>query len=97
MSDIRYKAEDLKVGMIVSRYELADVYDLYVLLGDYNQKTQSGRIIHLCKREDRATDEEFSKIAKRDGVISVHFQSVEDSYSNEESEELFNGEFLVQW
>ena len=71
MSGRRYKAEDLRVGMIVSRYELADVYDLYVLLGDYNQKTQSGRIIHLCKREDRATDEEFSKIAKRDGVILI--------------------------
>lgn len=78
MSGRRYKAEDLRIGMIVSRYELADVYDLYVLLGDYNQKTQSGRIIHLCKREDRATDEEFSKIAKRDGVVSVHFQAIEE-------------------
>lgn len=79
MSDIRYKAEDLKVGMIVSRYELEEVYDLYVYLKDYNSATRTGEIIHLCKVDDWEHDAEIAKISKEYGGTTVHFRSSVDA------------------
>lgn len=80
------RVEDLKIGMIVSKSDLADVFGMYIFLADYDTATYTGRIIHLCTEEDRDSDSRIGELEKENKEIVVYFHSLSsqnDFYAEE--------------
>ena len=66
----RLSIKDLKIGMYVTREQLADIYDTYIFLDAYGKETLEGEILYIAKKPDSTSE----RIRQERGGLCVFYQ-----------------------
>lgn len=80
MNTKKYKLEDLKLGMEVSRKELSEIYDIYMLIVYRNMTDTHGRLAFIGKDRNKT----YHKIVSSGKPVCIVYNS------KEEAEELYS-------
>ena len=71
----KYALKDLKLGMEVSRMELSEIYDTYMLIAYRNMTDTHGKLVFIGKDRDKT----YHEIVSSGKPVCVVFSSKEEA------------------